>query len=432
MLTLLAVLLSLALAAEPYFIHVTDMHLELNYTEGASVDERCVHGTGDTPPIGYVGCDLSDESILSFLQQMKEMYPEPEFILYTGDSSPHYVTYGYADLYSVADVNGNVEVALSLIREAFPDAQILPVMGNHDNFPSDEISTDEHGMEHLSDIADIFAPYLPEDAVESFRLGGYYSVELDEHTRFVSILSTWCDTMNFYADFSGGLNTCGTFDWAYNELTLARALGQKVIFSQHRPVGYNALDARVPQVIPTCEEQMVTLVNEFADVLTYGTFTGHTHTNSFRIILDDDLQATHNYWVTSAMSTFSHQNPGLNVFFRDSEAEMISDFITYYIDIDASNDAREVIIENFGSQKENWGLSDLSPASLFELFHSFAEDNTSETLQKHLNWVQNDCPCQETFNNDLWASVVCSLGCVAKDLYHDCLDSLEAGEPFIF
>ena len=71
---------------------------------------------------------------------MAEIKPNPNFILWTGDSSPHWYksppnwTYIYEAENFVA----------GQIRKYFPDTPIIPILGNHDAFLPDNFPTNDY------------------------------------------------------------------------------------------------------------------------------------------------------------------------------------------------------------------------------------------------------------------------------------------------
>ena len=71
---------------------------------------------------------------------MVEIKPNPNFILWTGDSSPHWYksppnwTYIYEAENFVA----------GQIRKYFPDTPIIPILGNHDAYVPDNFPTNDY------------------------------------------------------------------------------------------------------------------------------------------------------------------------------------------------------------------------------------------------------------------------------------------------
>lgn len=77
-----------------HFFHVTDFHLDSNYSQFGDVTHWChpfANGSSGTD-IGKFGnytCDAPLTLIKSAVEEMKEVLPNPDFIIWTGDSLPH-------------------------------------------------------------------------------------------------------------------------------------------------------------------------------------------------------------------------------------------------------------------------------------------------------------------------------------------------------
>ena len=67
----------------PQFLHVSDFHMDTNYSEHAS----CKKTTDDTHIYGEYGdylCDSPKVLVKSAIEYMKQEFPDPDFILWTG------------------------------------------------------------------------------------------------------------------------------------------------------------------------------------------------------------------------------------------------------------------------------------------------------------------------------------------------------------
>ena len=83
---------------------------------------------------GNYSCDGTRLTLLSAIETMRVVESQPDFILWTGDSAPHW--------HEPSDPNWDYifkaeKDIVSRLREAFPHTQILPALGNHDSFPAD-------------------------------------------------------------------------------------------------------------------------------------------------------------------------------------------------------------------------------------------------------------------------------------------------------
>ena len=100
----------------------------------------CIIRSQDSDPgtesgqFGNYSCDGTRLTLLSAIETMRVVESQPDFILWTGDSAPHW--------HEPSDPNWDYifkaeKDIVSRLREAFPHTLILPALGNHDSFPAD-------------------------------------------------------------------------------------------------------------------------------------------------------------------------------------------------------------------------------------------------------------------------------------------------------
>lgn len=124
---------------ELQFFHITDLHVDNLYSVDGSISERChIPKNGNLSgeklgPGGNYSCDPPILLIESALVYMKSINPDPDFIIWTGDSNPHWIEgpdFGY--------IFSNLKNLTKLFRKYFPDTMIVPTLGNHDTDPPDQ------------------------------------------------------------------------------------------------------------------------------------------------------------------------------------------------------------------------------------------------------------------------------------------------------
>ena len=77
---------------------------------------------------GDYRCDSSKLLVNSAIDTMQIAAPNPDIILWTGDTSPHWnPKWDY--IYKVE------REIIGRIKRNFPNSKILPVLGNHDSYP---------------------------------------------------------------------------------------------------------------------------------------------------------------------------------------------------------------------------------------------------------------------------------------------------------
>ena len=65
---------------------------------------------------------------------MKKYVPNPEFILWTGDSSAHNDNLTQLN---TTGVMSNLKFVVTRLHDYYPSVPVVPVLGNHDSAPKD-------------------------------------------------------------------------------------------------------------------------------------------------------------------------------------------------------------------------------------------------------------------------------------------------------
>uniref|UniRef100_A0A9L0SJF8 Sphingomyelin phosphodiesterase acid like 3B n=1 Tax=Equus caballus TaxID=9796 RepID=A0A9L0SJF8_HORSE len=121
------------------FWHISDLHLDPDYKVSEDPLQVCPSaGSQPVPSAGPWGdylCDSPWVLINSSIYAMKEIEPEPDFILWTGDDTPHVPNEKLGE----AAVLEIVERLTKLIREVFPDTKVYAALGNHDFHPKSQL-----------------------------------------------------------------------------------------------------------------------------------------------------------------------------------------------------------------------------------------------------------------------------------------------------
>lgn len=176
------------------FLHITDMHLDKHYKEGAAVSSQC-HWDGlqrmrDGERLsGYWGTQESDcdapyrlaNATLAWLalhwtenaKQQRDVRPF-DFVLWTGDSARH-----EQDMLiprTADEISASNRDAVELFEQHLPGVPIVPNFGNNDvvlhntmpGGPSDE----------LERFLGIWGRHIPDHQREAFLRGGYFAKDL--------------------------------------------------------------------------------------------------------------------------------------------------------------------------------------------------------------------------------------------------------------
>uniref|UniRef100_A0A673YBY1 Sphingomyelin phosphodiesterase acid like 3A n=1 Tax=Salmo trutta TaxID=8032 RepID=A0A673YBY1_SALTR len=127
------------------FRHIFDLHFDPTYHVTDEYTKVCFSSKG--VPL-----------ILSAFQHMRQVAPQPEFMIWTRDSPPH-VPSGELSTDVVIQVISNMT---QTIREFLLDMPVYPALGNHDYWPQDQLLTSTNDIYQAAVvIAHVPVGYLP-------------------------------------------------------------------------------------------------------------------------------------------------------------------------------------------------------------------------------------------------------------------------------
>ena len=320
-------------------IQLTDIHLDTKYIENGTVycdepvccrEPASTYSRKKSGKYGFLGrCDASVELLESFMDKAYEL--NPDFIIWTGDNSPHNS--------KNASQNDNYEASIivkNMLDEKFKnEIPIYPALGNHEKYPSDLYIGDE--AELLENYGQIFKDYFYEEqAFETFRKYGYYTEKYkDTNLRIVVLNCLLCDTWNFY--IIGGRHEAAKkeFIWLEEVLRQAENNGEYVYLIDHFPINSNFQ-------LTECAQRLRALLDRF-DYIIRGFFSGHTHL--------DDISPVRTYfepkpiininYIAPPLTTYPGRNPSFRQFILDSNTKNVIDYQQYRLNLTDANLKRE-------------------------------------------------------------------------------------------
>eukprot|EP01104_Vermistella_antarctica_P019293 TRINITY_DN7499_c0_g1_i1.p1 TRINITY_DN7499_c0_g1~~TRINITY_DN7499_c0_g1_i1.p1 ORF type:complete len:633 (-),score=129.19 TRINITY_DN7499_c0_g1_i1:12-1910(-) len=336
------------------FFHWSDIHMDYLYEAGTQplCGEpdccRAANGPGNSSRWGDYHCDAPPLLVETLFAQAAADYANspPDFILYTGDNPPH-------DIW-MQTMENNMNTTYSVFRmlnKYFPNIPIYPAPGNHEAFPVDQFpiySPDKDVV--LDGIAKVYEDscYLPQEAVQSLRGGGYYTMLMNISTaanisaasppipfvhtsiRMVSLNMQYCDINNFWLILND-TDPTGQLRWLDGVLSRALEAGEPVYIIGH-----------IPPADSTClykyANQYRKIAIKYANIIV-GQFFGHTHDEEFHILFSEgdgteDSASFRNrsstplgvQIVAGSITPFTTINPQLRVFTYDRATAQLIDF----------------------------------------------------------------------------------------------------------
>ncbi|CAN6624402.1 hypothetical protein TRVA0_010S00100 [Trichomonascus vanleenenianus] len=334
-------------------VHLSDVHLQLGYTEGA--EANCVSTTCcsdrkvakdplqdsiPAPKHGMYRCDTPVALLQSVLDNIKQVELQNEldfeFALFTGDMVDHNVfTLTY---------NETVAEELTVMREmkhGLGDIPVYSVLGNHDSFPHAQTAQHKSGFADLFDfnpqlMASLWREYswLDERALNgTAKHYGGYALTTDRGLRVISLNSNFWYRYNLYNywNLEEDPDPSGVFKFLVDELVACEAKGQRAWIVTHVPTGGLANDA-----MPIASKIFSQIIRRFSPETVAAIFMGHTHNDEFTVIYDSTNaeksveDALNVAWISQSVTPWWNLNPGWRYYEVDASTFSIVNSYNYY------------------------------------------------------------------------------------------------------
>ncbi|NXT23684.1 ASM3B phosphodiesterase, partial [Syrrhaptes paradoxus] len=424
-------------AAAGRFWHITDLHWDPDYDAAAGGGQVCPSaGARPVPAAGPWGSYLCDSpwSLLSAtVRAMRERLPRPDFVLWTGDDTPHIPNEKLGE----EKVLQIIQNLTSLIRGAFPDTKVYAAMGNHDFHPKSQLPGRAHRMYNAT--AELWRPWLDDSSIPLFRAGAFYSEKLPSpgtRGRMV-VLNT-----NLYYDQNRETadeeDPGGQFQWLEETLTNASRANEMVYIVGHVPPGVFEKKRGKAWFRSHFNERYLKIVQKHHRVIA-GQFFGHQHTDAFRMFYSDTgspisvmfLAPGVTPWKTTLAGVDNGaNNPGIRVIDYDPDTLQVLDVVTYYLNLTRANSGAE----QFPAWEEEYRLTeafhvpDGSVSSMQTVLERISKDPHYLQQYYEFNSVKYDLsPCEGACRVDQ----VCAIREVDFTRYNECVQSSSSASAAI-
>ncbi|XP_008064713.1 acid sphingomyelinase-like phosphodiesterase 3b [Carlito syrichta] len=413
--------------AEPgKFWHISDLHLDPDYSVSKDPLKVCP-SAGSQPvlnagPWGDYLCDSPWVLINSSIYAMKEIEPEPDFIFWTGDDTPHVPDERLGEA-AVLDI---VRRLTELIREVFPDTKVYAALGNHDFHPKNQLPAGNHSI--YNQVAELWKPWLSNESIALFREGAFYSEKLPGPSRAGRIVVL--NTNLYYSNNEQTANLTDPsqqFQWLEDVLTSASRAGEMVYIIGHVPPGFFEKKRNKAWFRKGFNEQYLKVVQKHHRVIA-GQFFGHHHTDSFRMFYDEKGTPISVMFLTPGVSPWKTtlpgvvngaNNPGIRVFEYDRATLKLQDMVTYFANLSQANAQGSPRWEQEYRLTEAYSVPDADAGSMQVALDRIA-DNDQSTLQRY--YVYNSVSYSaEVCDDACRTDHVCAMRQVPFDAYTDCL-----------
>ena len=171
---------------------------------------------------GSYHCDTPEITIRNLLDYVVNEV-QPDILVWTGDNTPH----DSQDLTSMMVTNYTIAIT-KMIKQAVEgtDITVLPIHGNHDTFPVDQMKLDAPGENYpINNFKHEWTDWLTDDAMESFGMYGYYSMpltiksdkQIPAGSKIIALNTNLCDALNPFA-LTAREDPGHMFEWFQQEL----------------------------------------------------------------------------------------------------------------------------------------------------------------------------------------------------------------------
>jgi sphingomyelin phosphodiesterase len=358
-------------------LQISDVHVDSMYVVGGNADcadplccrhSDAANASAQASVWGAYTCDLSPAMFVSF-QQYASTLQNIDAVIVTGDLTPH-------DIWNetlVEQMTRITAVNAALVKTFANVAPVFIALGNHDTvacdlsqsvLPKSLLIHDD--FRWLYDgIANTWS--LPPAALKTLRQGGYYAAQLAPGLKLLAINSQGFNNANFYM-FVNATRDVPQLNWMASELRSAQATGEKVIVAGHIPLRYATSEG-------------ASILDAFLDLLAQyngtivGQLFGHTHHDDFQMVGRNGVDVGVQF-IAPSLTTFTNQNPSFRIFELDPTTFAFLDYVQYRANLGDAIRTGAPQWEVAYTARDEYGLADLSPASMKALIARFASNAT--------------------------------------------------------
>ncbi|KAI2655756.1 Acid sphingomyelinase-like phosphodiesterase 3b [Labeo rohita] len=391
-----------------YFWHISDLHWDPSYDLGSTSASKCASsGDRPTPNAGIFGdysCDSPWTLINSTLNAMRDIMPNPDFIIWTGDDTPH-VPNEQLGVEPVLRIIGNLT---HIIKTTFPKTKVYSAMGNHDYHPKSQMPPEKNNI--YEQTANMWHDWLHSTSKETFKIGGYYTEKLLNQTGLrVVVLNT-----NLYYDQNklteNIKDPADQFSWADKVLQDAAKNNEKVYIIGHVPPGFFEKKRDKAWFRKEFNKRYIDLIQKHSAVI-QGQFFGSPISTIF-------VTPGVTPWITTLPGVINGgNNPGIRMFEYDTKTLLVKDMFTYYMNLTYSNKVHERWEKEY-RLTEAFRVPDASPASMHSVMERIASDKCY--LQKYYEFNSVNYDLTEC-NADCRIDHVCAVREVDFEAYEKCV-----------
>ncbi|KAF7478749.1 acid sphingomyelinase-like phosphodiesterase 3a isoform X2 [Marmota monax] len=340
-------------------------------------------------------------------------------MIWTGDSPPH-VPVPELSTDTVIKVISNMTMT---IQSLFPNLQVFPALGNHDYWPQDQLPIVT--SEVYNAVANLWKPWLDEEAISTLRKGGFYSqkVTSNPNLRIISL-----NTNLYYGPNVMTLNKtdpASQFEWLEDTLNSSQQNKEKVYIIAHIPVGYLPFSSGITAMRQYYNEKLIDIFRRYSNIIA-GQFYGHNHKDSFMVLSDKKGSPVNSLFVAPAVTPVKGvleketNNPGVRLFQYKPCDYTLLDMLQYYLNLTDANLKGDANWKLEYILTQTYDIEDLQPKSLYGLAKQFAVPDSKQFI-KYYNYFFVNYDSSIICDKKCKALQVCAIMNLDYVSYVDCL-----------
>ncbi|KAE9030659.1 hypothetical protein PR003_g10160 [Phytophthora rubi] len=370
-----------------HILHFSDVHLNISKSLNAN-DSAAI-------PAAY-GDDAPTSLLVSALEYAKQLLPEPDFFLYTGD---HVVHGELSNEYLVEAVEENVETMAKYFAASDDGTalDITAIIGNADTAPDYTMNVTDPETEENPAIALVSTAWestMSKSNLDWFNRRGYLAYALDDNV-IVITLNTLPYSPSHLPDTSELPDPFEQFEWLNASLSELRSSGKLAYIVGHIPPIIDSYSGE-PMWNETYIKTYKQIVSQYADIIKAQLF-GHVHSIEFRLPLSSDQFALFEQngvavdadfgdssqlvpiFMVAAISPIFLNNPAFMIWDYDATTYEIRDFTVYGGNI--SSTTQDVDWKQLFKASTEYGVSSLNTSEMSSFARRAAADG--ELLEQY-------------------------------------------------
>ena len=385
------------------FVHITDIHFDSKYKSGSAANcligddlgtHCCREYSIPKKPYrvanqwGDYNCDTPFLLVNKTLEWIANINPQPDFIIYTGDSPGHH------DL--TQSIKKNLNSIQAVTEQLYRFKKVYCNIGNHGPWPVDQLGPKPWNQYLTNKCSSLWKRWIPETAYQTLKHGGYYAMYINQTTKtpvkLISLNTLYFDQHNLLIKHSD-LNTEGQWDWLNTELKQSELDNEHVWIIGHVFPGNG-------EATSTFTQGMINLIQQYNKTVRYQ-FWGHSH-DDFHFVYPNNTGVG---WITASIMPDQHF-PSFRIFDYNPDTMVINDYTQYVANLTYLTETNNLTYYKEYSAKEAYNLVDMESNSWTNLITQMKSNDTLfQNYWSNKKTGYNIPPCDQKCKSDFLHSI---------------------------